>query len=196
MEEFELDVKACVKTLAEGGTILYPTDTIWGLGCDATNAEAIEEISKIKNRPTNKSYIVLMSDVQMLRQHLSNPIPDLESFVLENSSQSSGKDQATTIIYDGVIGIADNALAEDGSLGIRIPQDDFCIALLKRYRKPIISTSANLSGEVNPSFYNHIDEVVKNRVSYQCLWRQEDEQPKEPSRIIKLNNDGSIIKIR
>ena len=189
MEEFEEDIKACIATMEKGEAFLYPTDTIWGLGCDATDNNAVEKISNIKNRPENKSYIVLMSDTQMLRKHLANPIPDLETFVEEQKG-------ATTIIFENIIGIAENALAANGSLGIRIPKDDFCVALLKRYRKPIISTSANLSGESNPSFFKQITQTVKERVGYICEWRREDEEPKSPSNIIKLNADGSLIKIR
>lgn len=189
VEAFEGDIKKCVLVLEQGGSLLYPTDTIWGLGCDATNEAAVHSISDIKNRPESKSYLVLMSDTQMLRKHLANPIPDLEGFVHEQEG-------ATTIIYDDIIGMADNILAADGSLGIRIPKDDFCMALLKRFRKPIVSTSANISGEPNPSFYKEISEVVKRRVDYKVNWRREDEESKQPSRIIKLNGDGSVIKIR
>ncbi len=175
--------------MQHGGVILYPTDTIWGLGCDATNEVAVDKISAIKNRPPNKSYLVLMSDTQMLRKYLANPIPDLETFVEEQQ-------EATTVIYDGVIGVAENILAADGTLGIRIPKDDFCIALLKRFRRPIVSTSANLSGAPNPSFYKEISETVKERVQYTAAWRQLDEKHRQPSRIIKLNVDGSTLRIR
>lgn len=189
MEQFEKDIKACIATMQKGGAFLYPTDTVWGLGCDATDANAIKRVSEIKNRPQQKSYIVLMPDVQMLRKHLANPIPDLDSFIEEQKG-------ATTIIYNNVIGIADNALASDGSLAIRIPKDEFCMGLLKRFRKPIISTSANISGAQNPSFYNQISEEVKAKVDYICDWRREDTQPKKPSTIIKIQDDGSLLKIR
>ena len=171
MEAFENDIKNCIAAMESGGTFLYPTDTIWGLGCDATDVQAIDKISEIKDRPEHKSFIVLMADTQMLRKHLANPIPDLETFIEEQEG-------ATTIIYEGVLGIAENALALDGSLGIRIPKDDFCIALLKRFRKPIISTSANVSNGLNPSFYKEISETVKEGVDYISNWRQQDEEPK------------------
>lgn len=176
-------------TFENGGTILYPTDTIWGLGCDATDEYAVDKISAIKNRPENKSYIVLMSDVGMLKQHLENPMADLEDFIAKQEG-------ATTIIYSGIKGIAQNALAADGSLGIRIPKDDFCLELLHRFGKPIISTSANLSGEPNPSFYNEISNTLLERTDYVCNWRREDQVPKAPSSILKLNADGTILKIR
>ncbi len=189
MEVFEKDIKNCVSALKNGGSILYPTDTIWGLGCDATNENAVDKIAEIKNRPANKSFIVLMADVQMLRQHLANPIPDLETFVAEQEG-------ATTIIFDNIIGIAENTLAVDGSLGIRIPKDEFCIALLKRFRKPILSTSANISGAASPSFFTEISKKIQPNIDYIVDWRRQDTEPKQPSNIIKLNADGSIIKIR
>jgi len=189
MLEFEKDIKNCIAVMEKGGTFLYPTDTIWGLGCDATDAKAVDKISALKNRPTNKSYIVLMADTQMLRRHLANPIPDLESFL-------EGQIGATTVIYQDIVGIAENALAADGSLGIRIPKDDFCIALLKRFRKPIISTSANISEEPNPSFYKEINTLIEDRVDYSVEWRRTDEKKVAPSNIIKLKADGSTIKIR
>ncbi len=189
MEQFESDIINCMATFETGGTILYPTDTIWGLGCDATDEHAVDKVSAIKNRPEKKSYIVLMSDVAMLKKYLTNPMADLENFIAAQTG-------ATTIIYSGIKGIAQNALAADGSLGIRIPKDDFCLALINRFGKPIISTSANLSGEPNPSFYNEMSSAILERVDYTCHWRQEDEEPKAPSNIIKLNDDGTILKIR
>lgn len=189
MEIFENDIKNCLSVLEKGGTFLYPTDTIWGLGCDATNSISIDKISEAKNRPENKSYLVLVANMQMLKGYLENPIADLESIL----AQQEG---ATTMIYSDIKGMAKNSLAHDGSLGIRIPQDDFCQELLTRFGKPIISTSANLSGEPTPAYYQEISETVKNRVDYICDWRRTDIAPKEPSKIIKLNADGSILKIR
>jgi len=125
----------------------------------------------------------------MLKQYIENPMADLEGFIAAQIG-------ATTIIYNGIKGIAQNALAADGSLGIRIPNDDFCLNLLNRFGKPIISTSANLSGEPNPSFYNQMSKKILERVDYTCTWRRNDEVPKASSSIIKLNDDGSILKIR
>ncbi len=189
LESYQQDIINCTRSLEKGESILYPTDTIWGLGCDATNELAVDKISLIKNRPKHKSYIVLMSDAQMLRNYLINPIQDLELFL----EQQKG---ATTIIYNQIKGIAANALAEDGSVGIRIPKDDFCLSLIRHFKKPILSTSANLSGESNPSFYNEIAKTIVERSHYVCNWRQDDETPKQPSNIIKLNDDGTTLKIR
>ena len=189
MKPFDADIQEAKTVLSAEGTLLYPTDTIWGLGCDATSEKAVAGVSKIKKRAEDKSYIVLMADTQMLRKYLANPHPDLETLVAEQKGP-------TTIIYDSIIGIAENALAADGSLGIRIPKDQFCIALLKRYGKPILSTSANESGQPSPKFYSQIQDEIRARVDYIINWRQDDETEKEPSRIIKINKDGSLLKIR
>ena len=175
--------------LDQAGLILYPTDTIWGIGCDATNPAAVEKVIRLKKRPTQKSFIVLMADTQMLRQYLSNPIPELEDLI-------AAQQVPTTIIYEGVIGIADNALAADGSLGVRIPKDDFCVALLKRFRKPILSTSANLTGEVQAEHYDKIPDALKQGVDYVVNWRQADRHSKSASTIFKLQADGRLTKIR
>ena len=187
--EFDVDIKNCLDVLSKGGSILYPTDTIWGLGCDPTNDVAVDKISEIKNRPASKSYIVLMSDLQMLMHY----VPQIPSNLNEIIAQQNGP---TTIIFPTITGIASNVLAADGSLGIRIPKDDFCQALLHSFGKPLLSTSANLSGEPNPSFFKEIDAKIIERSDYVVSWRQEDEEPKNPSNILKLNSDGSLVKIR
>lgn len=189
MERFKNDIKKALAVLDKGETILYPTDTIWGLGCDATRADAVDKISELKKRPENKSFIALMADAEMLKKYLAKPIPDLESFIAE-------QDGPTTIIYNNIIGVAANALAPDGSLGIRIPKDDFCIELIKQLGKPIISTSANLSGKPAPATYTEVCDTVKHGVAYKVHWRQDDNMTQLPSKIIKLNEDGSILKIR
>jgi L-threonylcarbamoyladenylate synthase len=189
MRPFENDIEEAKKVLTKGGTLLYPTDTIWGLGCDATSEKAVEAVTEIKKRPEDKSYIVLMTDTQMLRKYLTNPYPNLDTLVSEQKG-------ATTIIYESIVGIAKNALAADGSLGIRIPKDEFCLALLNSFGKPILSTSANESGQPSPKFYKQIQDEIRSGVDYTVKWRQDDETEKEPSSIIKLNEDGSILKIR
>ena len=189
LQSFDNDIINCLSTLEKGDTILYPTDTIWGLGCDASNEAAVEKINELKNRPPNKSFIVLMADVQMLRNYLANPLPDLEDFM--NSFA-----EPTTVIFDHIIGIASNVLAADGSLGIRIPKDDFCIALLKRFRKPIVSTSANISGFPPPKVFSDIDMAVKQGVDYVVNYRQDDSTPVEPSAVVKCNKDGRFTILR
>ncbi|HEY0434509.1 MAG TPA: L-threonylcarbamoyladenylate synthase, partial [Chitinophagaceae bacterium] len=135
MTEFDDDIEHCLKVLHAGGVILYPTDTIWGLGCDATNAKAVERIYEIKQRAAEKAMIVLAADDRQVMQHVASA--DLQVFdFLENATKP------TTVIFPGAIGFADNLVAADGSIGIRIVKDEFCKALIRRFRKPIVSTSA------------------------------------------------------
>lgn len=189
LKEFEDDIKECIQALDQTNSFLYPTDTIWGVGCDATNYRSVEKVQLLKGRSEEKSFVVLMSDVTMLRQHLANPLPNLEDFIL-------GFTKPTTIVFNDIIGIASNVLAKDGSLGIRIPKDPFCIALIKRFRKPILSTSANFSGLPSPNNFSDISERLKSKVDYVVNWRQNDMVKSTPSAIIKLDDHGRKIIIR
>lgn len=189
MVDFESDIKNCIKTLEAGGTILYPTDTIWGLGCDALNETAVDKLFAIKQRPKEKSLIILLADARDILQYVAAPPPDIidiaESFTTP-----------TTIIYEGALGFPDNVVNADGSIAIRVCNDPFCKALIKRFRKPVVSTSANLSGQPTARFFGEIDEVVKGRVDYIVKYRQEDNIPKNPSGIVRINTDGTIEQIR
>lgn len=185
---FETDIQNCVQALQNRGIILYPTDTVWGLGCDATNEAAVNKIFAAKQRAESKSLIVLVADEQDILQYVS--APDLALFDYLQEQQ-----QPTTVIYGGVIGLADNVLAADGSAGIRIANDPFCKALIKRLGNPIVSTSANISGEPAPRFFSEISEAVKNKVEYIVQHRQDDETPAMPSRIIKWEN-GEVVVVR
>lgn len=186
--EFETDILNCISVLQNGGVILYPTDTIWGLGCDATNEAAVSKIFKIKQRAESKSLIVLVAGEQDILQYVS--APDLALFDYLEEQQ-----QPTTVIYDGVIGLSGNVLAADGSAGIRMVNDPFCKALVKRLGKPIVSTSANISGEPAPRFFSEISEAVKTQADYIVLHRRDDETPATPSRIIRWK-DGEVERIR
>ena len=150
----EQDIQSALQTLRYGGIILYPTDTIWGIGCDATNEVAVQKIYELKQRPDHKSMIVLLAAERDLLQYIA--APDMEVF---NYLDSVTK--PTTIIYEGALGLADNLLGADGSVGIRVVKDEFCKHLIKRLGKPIVSTSANLSGKPAPRFYSEIDPVIK-----------------------------------
>ncbi len=186
---FEKDVKNCVLTLQQDGVILYPTDTIWGLGCDVQNEKAIQKIVDIKKRDPNKSFIVLMTDVRQLAKHIANPPLDLEE-MLEKF------DNPTTIIYPNAIHLPQSLLAADGSVAVRITKDPFCRSLIKRLRSPLVSTSANLSGMPAAATFSLIDEVVKTQVDYTVIWRQDDQTHSQPSSILKLEPDGGFTKIR
>ncbi len=188
MEDFLPDIDQCLRVLQAGGVILYPTDTVWGLGCDATNAAAVEKIFAIKQRAESKSLIALLADERDVLQYVA--APDLAVFDYLDTVA-----KPTTVIYDGVIGIAHNVLAADGSAGIRIVKDPFCRHLLKRFRKPIVSTSANLSGQPAPVHYHDISSIIQSAVDYIVQYRRHDTTPAQPSSIIRWKN-GQVEVIR
>jgi L-threonylcarbamoyladenylate synthase len=186
---FESDIEKSLETLKSGGLLLYPTDTVWGIGCDATNAAAVEKVFALKQRPDQKAMIVLVAEERDILQYVAHP--DLAVF---DYLQRTAK--PTTVIYDGAIGLADNLIAGDGSIAIRICRDTFCRHLIKRFRKPIVSTSANLSGQPAPSIFHAISDEIKKGVDYVVKYRQEDETVAEPSSIIKWNRDGTVTVLR
>ena len=186
--DFQQDIEQCLKTLSEGGLILYPTDTIWGIGCDATNTEAVQKVYALKQRADEKALIVLLADERDVLQYVAGA--DLSVFdYLQQTSKP------TTVIYDGAIGLADNLIGADGSIAIRLCQEPFCRYLLKRFRKPIVSTSANISGEPSAPFFRQVTDAIKNGVDYVVKYRQDDETPAVPSSIIKWEN-GEVVIIR
>lgn len=179
---------AAVEHLKKGGIILYPTDTIWGIGCDATNAEAIEKVIALKNRPETKSLIALVHSVPFLERYVRD-IPHVAFDVIDNT------DKPVTIIYENPIHIATNALAEDGSMGIRVTSDPICQEIVRRLNKPLISTSANVSGDPSPTCFDDIHARIKSGVDF-ILDERTHEKMAKPSSIIKLNNDASFKIIR
>ncbi|HUR65648.1 MAG TPA: L-threonylcarbamoyladenylate synthase [Chitinophagaceae bacterium] len=185
---FEKDIEQCLKVLKEGGLILYPTDTVWGIGCDATNEKAVEKIYALKRRPEEKAMIVLVSDEREVLQYTA--APDLAVF---DHLQKVNK--PTTVIYEGALGLADNLVGEDGSIAIRICGDVFCRQLIKRSRKPLVSTSANISGEPVARIFKEISNEIKQGVDHIVEYRQADTSIAEPSSIIKWHN-GSISILR
>ena len=188
-EQFERDVHHCLNVLRKGGIILYPTDTIWGLGCDATNAKAVKRIYEIKKREETKSLIVLLGDVNDIINYVADP--DLEVFdFLEKQSRP------TTVIFENAVGLPENVIAMDGSIGIRIVRDDFCRHLIKRLQKPLISTSANRSGEPSPLTFSTIAKEILDAADYVVRWRQDETEPAQPSQIIQWLGGGSYRVIR
>ena len=183
------DLKKSLQVLKEGGIILYPTDTIWGLGCDATNAEAVARIYQIKKREDTKSMLVLVDNEDKLYQYIIN-VPDM---ALEISRIS---EKPTTIIYPGVVDLAPNLVAEDQTMGIRITADPFCRQLIQKFRKPIVSTSANISGENPPANFSKISDEIKSAVDYVVRWRQNETRKGMPSSIIKIGTNNEIQIIR
>ncbi len=189
LHEYEQDIKVCNDILKLGGVILYPTDTIWGLGCDATNEQAIEKLFAIKHRDAKKSFVLLMTDVKQLSQFIANPLPDLETLLSKFT-------EPTTVVYEQAINLPACVLGEDGSVAVRITADPFCRSLIKRFRNPIVSTSANVSGEPSPIHFSLITKAIKENVDYVVHWRQDDISTRQPSTILKLLKDGSFSKIR
>jgi L-threonylcarbamoyladenylate synthase len=189
MTDFTNDIEQCLAVLRNGGTIVYPTDTIWGIGCDATNAEAVEKVIQVKDRPQHKSFVVLVADENDILKYTASP--DLEVF---NYLDKTIK--PTTVIYEHAIGLADNAIAEDGSIAIRIVKDEFCRHLIKRFRKPLLSTSANLSGNASPAFFAEIDKEILKNVDFVVEHRRNDNTPAQPSSIIRWGGKGKFTIIR
>lgn len=181
------EIKNALEVLRKGGVILYPTDTVWGLGCDASNSEAVKRLFDIKNRPEAKSMLVLVGSEAMLDRTVQN-IPEVAWDLAELAVDP------LTIIYDEPKGVAPELLAEDGSLGIRLTRDYFSSQLCGRLRKPIVSTSANISGVAPPHTFEEIPEEIRNAADYVVDWRRDDNTPHAPSAIIKLSNSG-IVKI-
>lgn len=183
------DIQQCIDTLRKGGIILYPTDTVWGIGCDANNTDAIEKVFNLKGRSSAKALIVLVGTEIMLERSVKD-MPEMAWNLIEVA------EHPLTIIYDQVNNIANTAKAEDGSCGIRLPKDSFCQKLVKRYGKPIISTSANISNEPTPSDFSTIDERILNGVDFVVNYRQNDSVSQQASNVIKLKNNGEIKIIR
>ena len=177
------EIENCIAVLKKGGLILYPTDTVWGIGCDATNPEAVDKVFKLKQRSDEKPLICLM-----LNEYVEN-VPEVAYDILKFAKKP------TTIIYDDPIRVAENIIAADNSLAIRVTKDEFCKKMIQRFRKPLVSTSANISGEKTPQSYAEIDPLILEGVDYVVNLHHEKKSGK-PSSIIKLKNDGSVKVIR
>jgi L-threonylcarbamoyladenylate synthase len=187
--QYEQELWRAVEILRSGGIILYPTDTIWGIGCDATNSEAVENVYKIKHRVESKSLIILLDDERKLSEFVEK-VPDI-SFDLINSLN-----KPTTVIYSQAKNLAHNVIAADGSIAIRITKDSFCRDLIKLFGKPIVSTSANISGDPSPIIYRDVPEDILNGVDYIVnLYHDRMNSPK-PSTIIRLFENGEFIIVR
>lgn len=188
MSDYKTEMQNCLETLKRGGLILYPTDTVWGIGCDATNADAVDKVYALKKRHESQALICLVSDYKMLNQFVED-VPEVAYDILKYA------DKPTTIIYDDPIRVAENLIADDNSLAIRVSKDKFSNELVKRFRKPIVSTSANISGEKTPQTYAQISPEILKGVDY-VVNLQRSKQSGKPSAIIKLTNDGKVTVIR
>jgi L-threonylcarbamoyladenylate synthase len=189
IENLETDLKNSLRILREEGIILCPTDTIWGLSCDATNSQAVEKIFRIKAREANKSLIILVNGEAMLERYARN-IPPVVYELIEVS------DTPITIIYPDGKSLAPGVCTEDGSIGIRVCNETFCNELIGRFRKPIVSTSANLSGKPAPLTFSEIDDEIKNSAGYVVTYRQDDNRKSKPSSVISIDRNGAFKIIR
>ncbi|TMM53272.1 threonylcarbamoyl-AMP synthase [Maribacter algarum] len=182
------EINKAISTLENGGLIIYPTDTVWGIGCDATNEEAVAKVYALKERSDSKALICLVANDAMLERHITE-VPDVAYDLIDLSTKP------TTIIYDKPKGVAPNLIANDNTLAIRVASDKFCQYLINKFKKPIVSTSANISGEPTPKQFSEINEAVIKGVDYVVNLHQE-KIASTPSVIIKLSNDGQVKVIR
>lgn len=185
----EEDIQRAVECMRNGGVILYPTDTVWGIGCDATNAEAVERVYKIKQRDDSKALICLVDSDARLQRYVRN-VPNVAWDLIDSITKP------TTIILDNAVNLAPNLIADDGSIGIRITSEKFSHELCYRFQKAIVSTSANISGEPAAQNYCDIDPRILDAVDYVCESRRNEHKPHKPSSIIKLKENGEFVVIR
>jgi L-threonylcarbamoyladenylate synthase len=181
-------INNCIKELKEGNLILYPTDTVWGIGCDATNEHAVKKIYELKNRSDSKALICLVAHQAMLERHV-NKVPEVAYDIMDLA------EKPTTIIFDKPKNVAKNLVAEDNTLALRVASDKFCQYLINKFGKPIVSTSANISGKPAPKHFKEISQEILKGVDYVVNLQLENENP-SPSSIIKLSNDGQVKVIR
>ena len=186
------DIKQAIEVMRRGGVILYPTDTVWGIGCDATNAEAVKRVYDIKQRDDSKALICLVDSDSRLQRYVRN-VPDVAWQLIDSLKEG---DRPTTLILDGAINLAENLIADDGSIGIRITQEPFSKELCFRFQKAIVATSANISGEPAAQNYRDIDPRILEAVDYVCWSRRQEHKPHMPSSIIRLRQDGQVEIIR
>lgn len=189
MSDYREDIEKSIEVLRKGGLILYPTDTIWGIGCDATNPQAVEAVYKLKERSESKSMLVLLDSVEMLERYCED-VPEVALQLIELS------EKPCTLVLDGAIGLASNLIASDGSVGMRVSRDDFSKTLIKRFGRPLVSTSANVSGEETAACFAQIADKIKEGVDYVVKWRQEDTSEHAPSSVIKISSDGEFKILR
>lgn len=187
--KIEDDIKNAVEVLRKGGVILYPTDTVWGIGCDATNAEAVRRVYEIKHRDDSKALICLVDSSDRIQRYVRN-VPEVAWDIFDLATKP------TTVILDGATGLAPNLIAEDGSIALRVTQEDFSKQLCYRFQKALVSTSANISGEPTAQNFRDISEEIVNAVDYVCWTRRQEHKPHTPSSIIKLTREGNVTVIR
>ncbi len=185
----DADIRDAIEVLRRGGTILYPTDTVWGIGCDATNADAVRRVYEIKQRSEAKALICLVDSPGRLQRYVRN-VPDVAWDIIDLATRP------TTVILNGATGLASNLLAEDGSVGLRVTSEVFSQQLCYRFQRPIVSTSANVTGQPAPQIFTDIDPAILEAVDYVCTSRRRDTARRQPSAIIKLGPNAEVTVIR
>ncbi len=189
MYNFQIDIDQSINVLHSGGTILYPTDTIWGIGCDALNPAAIDRIFEIKHRSRSKSMIILVSSEEMIYDYVRSPSPELVQMMTEAENPTTG-------IFENAINLPHNLINSAGTVAIRIASDLFCKSLIDQFGRPIVSTSANISNEPAPRTFSEITPTLINLVDYTVKYLQDDLTIKNPSHIIRLNEEGEVKRVR
>jgi L-threonylcarbamoyladenylate synthase len=187
--KFADDISKCLEVLKAGGIIVYPTDTVWGIGCDATNEEAVKKVYELKGLSESENMLILVEHADRLGRHVKQ-IPEVAIQLIEVN------DKPMSIVYPGAVNLAKNLIGSDGSAGIRITTDEFCKKLIASFNKPIVSTSANLNEDDVPETFREISDEIKNRADYIVRWRQNDPSPGKPSSIIKVGVKGDVKIVR
>lgn len=188
MDSLQIEINNCIEVLSQGGLILYPTDTVWGIGCDATNETAVNKIYDLKKRSDTKALICLVANNFMLEKYVEK-VPDLAYDIMDLATKP------TTIVYDRPVRVAKNLIAPDNTLAIRVASDQFCQYLIKKFNRPLVSTSANLAGQPTPQCFKEINKDILIGVDY-VVNLHRDTEKSAPSSIIKLGNDGTVKVIR
>jgi L-threonylcarbamoyladenylate synthase len=185
MKTIEYDIEKCIEVLEKGGTILYPTDTIWGIGCDATNEEAVAKVYALKRRSESKSLIILVKDEDKIENYAAKPLAEIHALI-QNTQKP------LTIIYSNAKNLAKNCINDDGTIAMRIPNHAFCNELLTKFGKPIVSTSANISGDATAMNFDAISSEIKDSVDY-IVNIEREKTSTQSSKIIKIENDEIIV---
>lgn len=188
LNRFETEIDNAMEVLIEGGVLIYPTDTIWGIGCDATRAEAVQKIYRMKRREESKSLVILVSDWDMLEDYIDVMPRGVREFLM-------GASRPTTVIYKRPMGLASNVVAADDTVAIRIVEEEFCKALIRKFGKPIVSTSANYSGEPSPTCFSDIDPELLTVADY-VVNLSRDKKQESASQIVMFDEQGRINYIR
>lgn len=185
----QAEITKAIQVLKKGGTILYPTDTVWGIGCDATSSKAVSKVYHIKSRVEKKSLIILVDEVETIKNYVDNFPEQVEDLI-------NNYHKPLTIVFPKAKNLAKNILANDGTVGIRVVRHEFCKRLIKEFGKPIVSTSANVSGSPTPILYREISDYIKEKVNHVVDWDQNKMEPASPSTVIKIDENGSYELIR